>query len=215
MTEPALPYDAECARADLMAADPDLGALIRAVGPFRLTLKYGSDPFLGLLRAIVYQQLTGRAAGTIHDRIKALFDNHEPTPAGLIALPDEHLRQAGLSAAKTAAARDLAEKTLAGVVPSEADLAQMDNDTIIRQLTSIRGVGQWTVEMLLIFNLGRADVLPTNDLGIRKGYMATYGTDALPTPAELRARGERWAPWRSVASWYLWRASEGIPTTRS
>lgn len=206
--EHSLPYDADAACADLIRLDPRLGVIIERVGPYRLVLSNSQDPFLGLLRAIVYQQLSGRAAGTIHDRVKALFTDHQPTPEALLALPEADLRGAGLSAAKTAAARDLAAKTLDGTVPPADAMDTLDNDTLIQRLTSIRGIGQWTVEMLLIFNLGRADVLPVNDLGIRKGFAVTYGQEELPKPAALRSHGERWAPWRSVASWYLWRASE-------
>lgn len=203
-----LPYDAGAARAELARQDPPLGAIIERVGPCGLVLRNSRDPFLGLLRAIVYQQLSGRAAGTIHGRVQALFPDYRPTPDTLLALPEAELRGAGLSAAKTAAARDLAAKTLDGTAPPGDAMDDLDNDALIERLTRIRGIGQWTVEMLLIFNLGRADVLPVNDLGIRKGFTVTYGLDALPKPAALRAHGERWAPWRSVASWYLWRASE-------
>ncbi|SEO90948.1 DNA-3-methyladenine glycosylase family protein [Aquisalimonas asiatica] len=202
------PYDVDAARVELAREDPPLGTIIERVGAYRLVLRDTSDPFRGLLRAIVYQQLSGRAAGTIHERLKALFPDHHPAPEALLALPETALRGAGLSAAKTAAARDLAAKTLDGTVPPGDAMDDLDNDTLIERLTRIRGIGQWTVEMLLIFNLGRADVLPVNDLGIRKGFAVTYGLDALPKPAALKAHGARWAPWRSVASWYLWRASE-------
>ncbi|WP_290652477.1 DNA-3-methyladenine glycosylase [Aquisalimonas sp.] len=202
-----LPYNADAAQSELAQRDPSLAAIIQEVGPLTLRLRDTQDPFLGLLRAIVYQQLSGRAAGTIHGRVKALFAEHHPTPQALLALPEAQLRGAGLSAAKTAAARDLAQKTVAGVVPSGPALESLDNDAIIERLTTIRGIGRWTVEMLLIFNLGRADILPTNDLGIRKGFMVTYNTDALPKPAALREHGQQWGPWRSVASWYLWRAA--------
>ncbi|MFV8834452.1 DNA-3-methyladenine glycosylase 2 family protein [Aquisalimonas sp.] len=202
------PYDVRAARAALARQDPPLGAIMERVGAYGLVLRNTRDPFLGLLRAIVYQQLSGRAAGTIHERVKALFPDHQPTPDALLALPETTLRGAGLSTAKTAAARDLAARTLDGTVPPGDAMDDLDNDALIERLTRIRGIGQWTVEMLLIFNLGRADVLPVNDLGIRKGFAVTYGLDALPKPAALRTHGERWSPWRSVASWYLWRASE-------
>lgn len=202
-------YDIDAAVAAL-AEDPPLGALIRRVGDYGLTLRDVTSPFHGLLRAIVYQQLSGKAAGTIYGRVNALYPDQAPTPALLLATPDEQLRGAGLSAAKTAAAKDLAAKALAGVVPTADALSSMDDEEIIARLTSVRGIGRWTVEMLLMFNLGRPDILPISDLGIRKGFMLTYELDALPAPSELRTYGERWAPYRSVASWYLWRAVDQV-----
>lgn len=202
-------YDIDAAIAAL-AEDPPLGALIARVGDYGLTLRDVASPFHGLLRAIVYQQLSGKAAGTIYGRVNALYPDQTPTPALLLATPDEQLRSAGLSAAKTAAAKDLAAKTVAGVVPTADALASMDDEQIIARLTSVRGIGRWTVEMLLMFNLGRPDVLPITDLGIRKGFMLTYELDLLPAPSYLRTYGERWAPYRSVASWYLWRAVDQV-----
>jgi len=204
------PYDAQLAIAELARRDPPLGTLIERVGPYRLTLRDMRSPFLGLLRAIVYQQLSGKAAATIHGRLTALFERGEVTPAALLAMPPERLRAAGLSAAKAAAAYDLAEKTLAGIVPDADALTAMADEEIIERLVSVRGIGRWTVEMLLMFNLGRPDVLPVTDLGIRKGFMVTYGLAAMPTPSAVRLHGERWAPYRSVASWYLWRAVDQV-----
>jgi 3-methyladenine DNA glycosylase/8-oxoguanine DNA glycosylase len=205
------PYDVDAAIAALAAEDPPLAALIERVGDYQLNLRDMHSPFLGLLRAIVYQQLSGKAAATIYARLRAIFPEETPTPAALLAMPDERLRAVGLSGAKMLAARDLAAKTIAGVVPTIEELAAMTDEDIIERLMSVRGIGRWTVEMLLIFNLGRPDVVPVMDLGVRKGFMLTYELDELPTPAFLRGYGERWAPHRSVASWYLWRATDQIP----
>ena len=201
----APPYDLVQATADLTAADPILGNLIAAVGPCTLEIR-AHEPFVALLRAIVYQQLSGKAAGTIHGRVLALFGDEVLSPEALLALPDEALRGAGLSRAKTRAVKDLAEKALDGTVPDGAVLQPLSNDEVIERLTAVRGVGPWTVEMLLMFTLGRPDVLPVADLGVRHGYQLLYDCVERPTPSELRAYGERWRPWRSVASWYLWRA---------
>lgn len=201
----ALPYDWTQATADLTAADPVLGDLIAAVGAQRLEVR-AQEPFLALLRAIVYQQLSGKAAATIHGRVLALFADEVVAPEALLDLPDEALRGAGLSRAKTRAVKDLAAKTLDGTVPEGATLQTLDDSAVIERLTTVRGIGPWTVEMLLMFTLGRPDVLPVSDLGVRHGFRLLYDHAELPTPSELRAHGERWRPWRSVASWYLWRA---------
>lgn len=166
------------------------------------------SPFEALAEAIVYQQLTGKAAATIFGRVKAAVGEKRLKPEALLAAPDEALRGAGLSRAKLAALKDLADKTKAGVVPSLTVLKRLSDEAIVERLTSIRGVGRWTVEMLLIFKLGRPDVLPVGDYGIRKGFARTFGLAELPTPRDVAARGERWRPHRTVASWYLWRALE-------
>jgi len=201
----SVPYDLDEALA-MLRRDPPLAMLIERVGPCALSLEGQSiDPFEALLRAIVYQQLSGKAAGAIHQRLLAQFPAG-PTPEQLLATDAGVLREAGLSRAKIAALQDLATKTLDGVVPSLAALAKMEDLEIISRLTAVRGIGRWTVEMLLLFHLGRPDILPVNDLGVRKGFMLTYGLAALPSPAELLEYGKRWKPYRSVASWYLWRA---------
>ena len=171
-------------------------------------------PFEALLRAIVYQQLSGRAAGAIHARVLALFEDGRPTARALAEMSDEALRATGLSRAKTAAARDLAEKTIARVVPGSRTLRAMPDDEIVARLVQVRGVGRWTAEMLLMSHLARPDVLPATDLGIRRGFARIQGLEELPAPADLLAHGERWRPWRTVASWYLWRSADltaGIP----
>lgn len=185
------------------------------------------SPFEALVESIVYQQLHGKAAATIHRRLLEGFvplvgpgvDGiaAPPSPQHLIDCPNEQLRAAGLSHNKALALRDLAAKTIDGTVPTLARIRRMSNDAIIEHLTQVRGIGRWTVEMLLIFRLGRPDVLPTGDYGVRKGFALTFGklkpadkvTPAdLPTAAEMERRAKRWYPWRSVASWYLWRACD-------
>ena len=208
------PFDTSAAVAALREADPALGRAIETFGPFAMRRQAMRTPFEALLRAIVYQQLSGRAAGTIHARVLALFEGGRPTPRALATMGEERLRQAGLSRAKAAAARDLAEKTIARVVPGGRALRGMPDDEVVARLVQVRGVGRWTVEMLLMSHLARPDVLPATDLGIRRGFARIQGLEELPEPADLLAYGERWRPWRTVASWYLWRAADltaGIP----
>ena len=165
--------------------------------------------FQALVRSIVYQQLTGKAAATILGRAVGLFAPRRfPTPGDLLEISPDRRRSAGLSTAKTAALRDLAARTLDGTVPSLARVRLMADEEIIERLTTVRGIGRWTVEMLLIFKLGRPDVLPVGDLGVRKGFALTLGKRRLPEPAAMVRRAERWRPYRSVATWYLWRALE-------
>ncbi|SEU16423.1 DNA-3-methyladenine glycosylase family protein [Stigmatella erecta] len=197
------------ARRALARADPTLGALMRKVGPFRLQLKPLLSPFEALAESIVYQQLHGRAAAAIFARLcERVGSGVGLTPEALLATSAESLRAAGLSGAKAAALKDLAEKTRAGTVPSLAQVRRLSDETLIERFTEVRGIGQWTVEMLLIFRLGRPDVLPVDDYAIRKAFMLLQGLEASPRPKELLAHGERWRPWRSVASWYLWRSLE-------
>jgi 3-methyladenine DNA glycosylase/8-oxoguanine DNA glycosylase len=203
-----LRYDPELARRALVAADPQLGALIERVGPCGLRRSPATAPFPALSRSIVYQQLSGKAAGTILRRVLDLFPDGY-TPEALLALPDAPLRAAGLSRAKLAALRDLAARVASGAVPTPRRLAQLDDEAVIEQLTEVRGVGRWTVEMYLMFGLGRPDVLPVTDLGVRKGFQLVYGMRRLPATVTMQRRAEAWRPWRSVASWYLWRAAEG------
>src|SRR5262245_41736391 len=202
----------------LAAADAKLAALMARVGVCGLMRRPAETPFETLLEAIVHQQLTGKAAGTILTRVKALFPHGVPTAAKLDALPDERLRAAGLSRSKAASLKDLASRSLRGEIPAFAALESLDDEAIVERLTLVRGVGRWTVEMLLIFRLGRMDVLPATDYGVRKGFALTFARRAasrrraaqtdirLPSAAEVLARGERWRPYRSVATWYLWRA---------
>ncbi|MEJ2516335.1 MAG: DNA-3-methyladenine glycosylase 2 family protein [Gammaproteobacteria bacterium] len=183
--------------------------MIRRYGVFGMAPPKPEDPFRHLLKAIVYQQLSGASAAAIHGRVLGLFPRRRPSVAGLARLGDDELRGAGLSRPKIAAVRDLAQKRRAGLVPGLERLQAMDDDEILARLTSVRGVGPWTVQMLLMFGLGRPDVLPETDLGIRKGYARAFGIDGLPAPGQVRQRAEGWRPWRSVASWYLWRAADG------
>jgi len=193
------------AERSLAKADPVMAALIAEAGPCTLEPRHDA-PFPALLRAIVYQQLSGKAAATIHGRVLALFGGEVPPPDVLLSEPEEALRAAGLSRAKTAAVRDLAQKVLDGELPMYEEAAALPDDALVERLTKVRGVGPWTVEMYLIFGLGHTDVLPVSDLGVRQGFRLRYGGDALPDATTLRAHAERWRPWRSIASWYLWRA---------
>lgn len=205
----SIAYDWDRALAHLRRRDRALGRIMDIIGP-RKPSRLGSaqTPFATLLRSIVYQQLSGKAAGSIHRRLLDLFPSHRPSARALLALDDAELRAAGLSRSKILAVRDLATKAAARRLPSRRALDGMGDEAIIERLTEIRGIGRWTVEMLLIFTLDRPDVLPVTDLGIRRGFMVCRGTGELPEPADLLAHGEIWRPYRSVASWYLWRASE-------
>jgi 3-methyladenine DNA glycosylase/8-oxoguanine DNA glycosylase len=201
--------DPEEAVRALCAADKRLARVIEKVGPLGLRVRAMHTPFQALAQSIVYQQLTGKAAATILARVHDAHGGPRAfTPDAVLAMKEANLRGAGLSRAKTAALKDLAAKTLDGTVPTMRALAKMDDDAIVERLTCIRGIGRWTVEMLLIFRLGRPDVLPVDDYGVRKGLMRVLGAKELPSRQELAARGERWRPYRSAASWYLWRACE-------
>jgi 3-methyladenine DNA glycosylase/8-oxoguanine DNA glycosylase len=186
--------------------DAKLAALIDRIGPLELEIASAKTTFEALVESIVYQQLTGKAAATIHGRLCALFATKRPRPEPLIEMADHDLRAAGVSRSKILALRDLARKTLDGTVPRVSELRRLDDEEIVRRLIQVRGVGRWTAEMLLIFRLGRPDVLPVADYGVRHGFKITYRKKALPTPAELVRHGERWRPFRTAASWYLWRA---------
>ena len=181
--------------------------LMRLAGPCEIKPVRGRTPYEALLRAVAHQQLTGKAASTILGRFFALYEGGRlPRPAELLATPDEALRAVGFSRAKTAALKDIAAKTLEGTVPDRRRLARLSNEAIIERLTSVRGIGRWSVEMFLMFTLARPDVLPVDDYGIRNGYRLAYRKRSLPSPNALRDFGRRWAPYRTTASWYLWRA---------
>ena len=211
-----LPFDPTVALEHLRASDAKLGALIDRAGPFTLKLDPSPSPFESLLESILYQQLHGKAAATIHRRVREYFGG-DPAPKSLLSTPDEPLRAAGVSGNKIKALRDLAAKTLDGTVPTHGAIKKMTDAEIVERLTEVRGIGPWTVEMLLIFRLGRPDVLPVSDYGVRKGFALTFqrvpktrplAAEDLPLPEVLLKRGKRWAPFRSVASWYLWRACD-------
>jgi 3-methyladenine DNA glycosylase/8-oxoguanine DNA glycosylase len=204
-----LDYDPVLACRHLSDADPMLGALMERVGPCLLRPRRTQSLFAAVARAIVYQQLSGSAAATILGRVQAIYaPKRFLTPRDILATPPEWLRAAGLSTAKTAALRDLAERSLDGTVPTMRRARLMDDEEVIERLVQVRGVGRWTAEMLLMFRLGRGDVLPVSDLGIRKGFALTFGNRRLPAAITIERRAERWRPYRSVACWYLWRALE-------
>jgi 3-methyladenine DNA glycosylase/8-oxoguanine DNA glycosylase len=206
-----LPFDAIAALLHLHAADTVLSKLITRVGPFVLQTEDGHPPFQALTESILHQQVTGKAAAAILGRFRATFgvDDAFPTPECVGSLSDPQLRAVGISRSKAAALRDLAAKTIDGTVPTASALHAMHEDEIIERLTAVRGIGVWTVHMLLMFRLGRPDVLPVGDYGVRKGFKKTFRSkNELPTPGEIAKRAERWRPYRTVASWYLWRALE-------
>jgi len=204
----ALGFDPDIAIGHLRNSDAELAHVIDTVGPLRMELQRTPSIFGALAEAIVYQQLTAKAAGTIFARVCALFPRpHEGlTPARLLRISEARLRSAGLSGSKVLSLRDLAGKAESGEIPTLADVRQMDDHTIIERLTAVRGVGRWTAQMLLIFRLGRPDVLPVDDYGVRKGFAVAFNKRTLPASKELEKRGERWRPYRTAASWYLWRA---------
>ncbi|MBU6498714.1 MAG: DNA-3-methyladenine glycosylase 2 family protein [Rhodospirillales bacterium] len=192
----------------LRRACPKLRALIRRVGPCGLATDRQS-PYESLVRAIAHQQLHGKAARTITGRFVALYPEVAfPTPAQVLATEEATLRGCGFSGSKVAAIRDIAAKTEAGVVPTRRAASRLSDEALIERLTTIRGVGRWTVEMLLIFTLGRPDVLPVDDFGVREGYRRLHGLDAQPKPRALAELGALYAPYRSTAAWYLWRAAD-------
>ncbi|OGW50086.1 MAG: DNA-3-methyladenine glycosylase [Nitrospirae bacterium RBG_19FT_COMBO_58_9] len=193
----------------LSKSDPVMRRLIREVGPFSLTPQSKRSPFESLARAIAYQQLHEKAAESILRRFVDLFPARRfPQPADLLAMDEDALRGAGFSRAKIAALRDLAAKALDGTVPTGAIVRKLDDEAIIERLIGVRGVGRWTVEMLLIFQLGRPDVLPVDDFGVRNGFRIAYGRRSMPAPKDVLRYGERWKPYRTAASWYLWRAAD-------
>ncbi len=207
---PGLTYDPELACRHLTAVDPRLGELIARAGAFTMRPEPTQSLFGALVEAIVYQQLSGKAAETILGRVVAIYRPRRfPRPGDILDTPADRLRAAGLSAAKTAAIKDLAARTLDGTVPTMARVRRMSDEEIIERLTTVRGIGRWTVEMLLLFRLGRPDVLPLGDLGVRKGFARAFNRRVLRDPLVLSRRAERWRPYRSVASWYLWRALDG------
>jgi DNA-3-methyladenine glycosylase II len=191
----------------LRRVDPVMAELIRQSGPFTLAPVRRRGPYEALVRAVAHQQLTGKVAETILGRLVMLYGGDDyPTPEQLLATPDRFLHGVGFSRAKTAALKDIAAKTLDGSIPPRRSLARMKDEAIIQRLVMTRGVGRWTVEMFLMFTLGRPDVLPVDDYGLRFGYQIAYRKRVLPKPRVLARLGEIWAPYRTTASWYLWRA---------
>ena len=193
----------------LAECDEKLKFLIDETQSFQMDADHLQSPYEALLEAIAYQSISGKAAATIFARIKALSGNSRPpSPEQMLKLRTPTLRKAGLSGAKVLAMKDLARKTIDGIVPTREQAEKMSDAELVERLDSVRGIGAWTVEMFLIFNLGRPDVLPIHDLGVKKGWSVTYGKKHMPKPKELLAFGERWRPYRTIASWYMWRAFE-------
>lgn len=203
----SLPFDYIAAHEFLTRNDPHLADVITRTGEFQFKLDECDSVYESLLEAIVYQSISGKAAAKIFSRIQALGANGVcPTPAEILKTRIPALRKAGLSKAKALAMKDLAQKTIDGVVPTLEDAQKMSDEELVERLISVRGIGAWTVEMFLIFRLGRPDVLPIHDLGVQKGWAITYRKRKMPKPKELLKFGERWRPWRTIASWYMWRA---------
>ncbi len=191
----------------LATLDPVMARLIAAAGPCTLEARLERSPFESLARAIAHQQLNGAVAQRILGRFTALYAPADfPEPAALAGTSDEALRATGFSFAKIRALRDLADKVQGGVVPTVGELHSLDNDAIVERITQVRGIGRWTVEMMLMFQLGRPDILPVDDFGICNGFRLAYGLKGMPRPRALAEFGARWAPHRSLAAWYLWRA---------
>jgi len=211
-----LPFDLSAAMNHLTAKDEKLAELITATLPFQMDADPLQSPYEALLESIAYQSISGKAAATIFGRVKALSaTGRAPTPQEMLKLRKPVLRKAGLSGAKIVAMKDLAQKAIDGIVPSLEQAEKLSDEELVERLVSVRGIGAWSVEMFLIFRLGRPDVLPIHDLGVKKGWSVTYGKKHMPKPKELLAFGERWRPYRTVASWYMWRAFEraGYATT--
>jgi DNA-3-methyladenine glycosylase II len=216
------PPDVAAFRRRLAKVDPVLAGVIRAAGKYTLEPQIAHTPFHALASAITHQQLNGTAAMSIFNRFCGLYSADGKIADGktalleaelVLATSDEKLRSVGLSFAKIASIKDLATKTLAGIVPPYEILHTLADDDIVERITQVRGIGRWTVEMLLIFRLGRTDILPVDDYGVRKGYAIAFRKKELPTTKDLARYGEKWKPWRSVASWYLWRATDRKPGT--
>lgn len=190
-----------------LSRDPVMRRLMRLAGPCTIKPVRGRTPYEALLRAVAHQQLTGKAAGTILGRFFSMYgDGRPPEPHELAATPDDALRAAGFSRAKAASLKDIAAKALDGTIPDRRRLARLGDEAIIERLGTVRGIGRWSVEMFLMFTLARPDVLPVDDYGIRNGYRLAYRKRSLPAPKALAAFGRRWAPYRTTAAWYLWRA---------
>ena len=197
------------ATAHLAGRDPCLAKLIEELEPFEPEIDHAQSPYEALMEAIAYQSISGKAAATIFGRIKALSTSGGvPTTQEMLKFGKRQLRKAGLSGAKILSMKDLAQKTIDRIVPTHDEALKLSDEELVERLDSVRGIGAWTVEMFLIFRLGRPDVLPIHDLGVKKGWSVTYGKKHIPKPKELLKFGERWRPYRTVASWYMWRAFE-------
>lgn len=198
----------QMAQKTLSKSDPVMKQLIKRSAPFSLHPDPVQSPFEALVRAVASQQLHGAAAEAILRRFVALLPGKTfPEPDDIARLSDEQIRAAGFSHSKILTLRDLSEKVLQGIVPSHEEINTMEDEAIVARITQVRGIGRWTVEMLLIFKLGRMDILPVDDFGVRKGFMRVYGLPEMPNPKVLLTHGEKWRPYRTMASWYLWRAA--------
>jgi DNA-3-methyladenine glycosylase II len=204
-----LAFDLAEALRHLSGRDEQLKQLIAETAAFQIDVEDAQSPYEVLLESIAYQSISGKAAATIFGRIKALGENgRPPSPEKMLKIPTAKLRKAGLSGAKAAAMKDLAKKAIRGIVPTHEEALKLSDEELVERLVSVRGIGAWTVEMFLIFRLGRPDVLPIHDLGVKKGWSVAYKKKHMPAPKELLKFGERWRPYRTVASWYMWRAFE-------
>lgn len=212
-------FDVDAAMAHVARVDRKLAAWMPRIGPLEPDPRWRRpfDPVDALARAILYQQLSGKAAATIVGRVEAAIGDKRLHADTLGRIDDAALRACGVSGNKTLALRDLAAREERGEIPTLRRMSTMDDDAIVAALVPIRGIGRWTVQMMLMFRLGRPDVLPVDDLGVRKGIQLVDGLQAPPKPKELIARGERWGPWRTCASLYLWRIADAAtaPTPRS
>jgi DNA-3-methyladenine glycosylase II len=195
------------AAAHLATCDPDWAVLINLIGPCKLASLPDREPFHALVHAVAHQQLHGRAAQAIFTRFLALYPGHDfPPPEKILATDDATLRSCGFSLSKINTIRGIAAGALAGIVPARRDAENMSDEALVAQITTLHGIGRWTVEMLLMHTLGRPDILPVGDFGVREGWRLIKGLEKQPAPKELAAIGEKWAPYRSIAAWYLWRA---------
>ncbi len=202
------PYDPRQALQHFHKVDQTLFDLTEEIGEYALELMSEKTPFEALFRSIVYQQLSGQAATNILNRVLGIYGDSFPAPEQVENTPEDQLRACGLSWSKVRSVRDLANKTVLGLVPAGNDISSMNDRELIKAFTVVYGIGPWTVDMLMIFNLGRPDILPVSDLGIRRGFKVAYGLDELPDADELSQAGDCWKPYRTVASWYLWRAAD-------
>lgn len=206
---PELPYDPKKAIRHIKKTDATLANVIDLIGPFQLKTESIGNPFRALVRAIVGQQLSTKAAAGIYNRLVALYGADKSLIAENVAnTPEIELREVGLSWAKVRALKDLSEKTIKKMIPTRQKMNHMNNAQLIEALTQVSGIGPWTVEMILIFSLGRADVMPATDLGIRKGFQIVYRRQKLPEPKQILNFSKKWQPYRTIASWYLWRVTD-------
>ncbi len=204
-----LPFDVKEADRVISSVDEAMAGVIERYGPCKMSLNVVQSPFQALFKSIIYQQLSTQSATSIYNRVLQLFDTGVPSPQVTLNLTDEELRGAGMSRQKISYMRDLAVKTAEGTVPSLEELDRLPDEEILERLTAVHGIGRWTVEMLLMFSMGRPDILPSTDLGIRKGFQQVYGHEELPKPRQIEKYGELWRPYRTIASWYLWRVVDG------